>query len=246
MSTDARIIPINAKSREDEHAIRLEGISLSHCGADLLSLVSAALPMSGITGLLGPNGAGKSVLLRVIAGLVKTDCGNVQTQNNTIPAVVFQRPVLLRRSVRANLLHAMKVTGLPRGSRAGRLAELLVAGDLTRLAESPARALSGGEQQRLAIVRALVAEPKILLLDEPTASLDPAATHAIENLIKMTAARGVKILIVTHDRTQAARMCDDIVFLHAGSVAEHTQAKAFFQSPKSRAAKAYLAGELVI
>lgn len=246
MPTDARVIPLRDPKKERAIAVSLSGVTISYNGSNLLSDVTADLVAGGITGLIGPNGAGKSVLLRTIAGLLKADSGKIVIANDTAPALVFQRPVLLRRTVRANLLHALKTAGVPRKARAGRLAELLVAGDLSKLAESPARALSGGEQQRLAIVRALASEPELLLLDEPTASLDPAATFAIENLIKSTASAGVKIVLVTHDRTQAARLCDDILFLHNGMVAEHTSAATFFQSPQSRAAKAYLSGELLL
>lgn len=247
MPIDARIIPFREPTEPRESVLVLDGVKLSHRGTRLLNNVSAKIEAKGITGLIGPNGAGKSILLRTITNLVRADAGKIQLGASIgAPSLVFQRPVLLRRTVRANLLHALKVAGVPRQMRAGRLAELLVAGELSLFAESPARALSGGEQQRLAIVRALAADPRFLLLDEPTASLDPSATLAIENLIKATAARGVKIMLVTHDRTQATRMCDDILFLHKGEITEHTAAKTFFNEPVSRAAKAYLSGDLLL
>jgi tungstate transport system ATP-binding protein len=161
-------------------------------------------------------------------------------------AVVFQRPVVLRRSVAANLTHALSIYGVPRGERARRRDELLALGQLQDLAERPARVLSGGEQQRLSMVRALAAEPDLLLLDEPTASLDPQATAAIEALVGEAAARGVKIVMVTHDRGQAQRLADEILFLHRGRLTERSPADDFFAQPQSVEAQAYLEGRLLL
>ena len=161
-------------------------------------------------------------------------------------AVVFQRPVLLRRSVHANLEHALRTYGVARSRRPGRIAELLSMGGLERLASRPARVLSGGEQQRLSLVRALAAEPDLLLLDEPAASLDPQATAALEELIRRAASDSVKAVLVTHDRDQARRMADEIVFLHHGRIAERAPADRFFDQPQSPEAQAYLAGRLLL
>jgi len=247
MSESAEVVPIRPSIRLDTDALTLTDIRLSHEGRNLLDGVIAEISSNGITTLIGPNGAGKSLLLRVIMDLVKPTSGVVEFGDGfEHPALVFQRPILLRRSVRANLNHALKLAKVPKADRSGRLAELLVAADLTRLAENPARALSGGEQQRLSIVRALASNPSLLLLDEPTASLDPSATKAIEDLIRNTSAAGVKIILVTHNRAQAKRLADDVLFLHQGKIAEHTLAEKFFQTPQSDAAKGYLAGDLLL
>jgi tungstate transport system ATP-binding protein len=161
-------------------------------------------------------------------------------------ALVFQSPVVLRRSVKANLDHALKIYGVPKSERLGRIAELLVMADLTMLAEAPARALSGGEKQRLAMARALAARPKLLLLDEPTASLDPHSTAAIERLTRSAVATGVKVVMVTHDRGQAERMADDVLFLHRGRATEHTPAEQFFNTPTSEEGKTYLKGHILL
>lgn len=247
MSDTAHIVPFPGQAQHAEPALSLSNIGLTHEGVPLLNGVTATVSKSGVTGLLGPNGAGKSLLLRTIMSLIAPTQGNVTIAEDIgAPSLVFQKPVLLRRSVRANLIHALKVAGVSRKDRPGVLAELLVAANLTRLAENPARSLSGGEQQRLAIVRALAASPKLLLLDEPTASLDPTATKAIEDLLKSIAAKGVKVVLVTHDQAQAARLCDDIIFLHKGTVLEHTPAEAFFKAPATDIAKAYLSGDLLL
>ena len=135
---------------------------------------------------------------------------------------------------------------MPRNERPPRLTELLRLGGLTGLAARPARTLSGGEQQRLAMIRALAARPRLLLLDEPTASLDPQSTLAIEWLIRAAQEEGAKVVLVTHDHGQAQRLADEIVFLHHGRVIEQTAKSRFFRSPASEAAQAYLDGRLLL
>ena len=247
MSDTAKIVPIRPAIGISIDALTLSGVTLEHDGKQLLNGVSASISNQGITTLIGPNGAGKSLLLRVIMDLVRPTSGSVEFGDGySNPSLVFQRPVLLRRSVRANLDHALRLAKVPKASRSGRLAELLVASGLTKLAENPARSLSGGEQQRLSIARALAPTPTLLLLDEPTASLDPSATKAIEDLIGDISASGVKVILVTHNRAQAKRLAEDVLFLHNGKVTEHSQAESFFQSPQSGAARAYLSGDLLL
>lgn len=231
--------------------LTLTGVGFEAAGKRLVGDLTLSLDPGPVTCVMGPNGAGKSLLLRLIAGLIPPSAGRIAyggaaaAAKNRI-ALVFQRPVLLRRSVAANLDHALRTYGVPRAARRGRIAELLALGHLEALADRPARVLSGGEQQRLAMVRALAARPGLLLLDEPCASLDPQATAAIEALIRQAAAEGVKVLLVTHDRDQARRMADEIVFLHRGRIAEQAPADRFFDHPRSAEAQAYLAGRLLI
>jgi tungstate transport system ATP-binding protein len=160
--------------------------------------------------------------------------------------MVFQKPVLLRRSAAGNIWHALGLRGIDRGERAIRVDGALKLAGLERLATMPARVLSGGEQQRLCLARALSLEPDILFLDEPTASLDPASTLAIEGLLIDAQHRGIKVIVVTHDVGQARRLAQDVVFLHHGRVTEHDAAKSFFAHPHSEAARAFLAGGLVL
>jgi tungstate transport system ATP-binding protein len=219
----------------------------------LIDRVSLRLDPGTRSVVMGPNGAGKSLLLRLVAGLLAPTSGQVAFAGRPLDdrlrrrvAVVFQRPVLLRRSVAANLNHALKTYGVPRSERTRRRDALLALGQLQDIADRPARVLSGGEQQRLSMVRALGARPDLLLLDEPTASLDPQATAAIEALVDQAAAAGVKIVMVTHDRGQAQRLADEILFLHRGRLAERAPADAFFAQPQSAAAQAYLEGRLLL
>jgi tungstate transport system ATP-binding protein len=231
--------------------VALSNVVFEAGGKRLIDGVSLRLAPGPLTCVMGPNGAGKSLLLRLIAGLLRPTSGRVtyggaQEAGRNRIAFVFQRPVLLRRSVAANLDHALKTYGVARAERPGRIAELLVLGQLEGLAGRPARVLSGGEQQRLSMVRALAARPDLLLLDEPAASLDPQATAALEALIRAAAGRQVKVVLVTHDRDQARRMADEVVFLHHGRIAEQAAADQFFDQPQSPEARAYLAGRLLL
>ena len=229
-------------------ALRIEGVHLRRADVPVLDGVSLSLQATGISGLIGPNGAGKSVLLRVIAGLIEPDLGEIALP---LPmrgriGLVAQRPVLLRRSVRGNLNHALRLARVPRHQRADRLQELLTLGHLETLADRPARQVSGGEAQRLAIVRALAAHPALLLLDEPTAHLDPRAVQAVEKLITEIALAGTKILLVTHDTGQLSRLAREVAFMHRGRAHEVTPMPAFLHRPQSAEARAYLDGSILL
>lgn len=231
--------------------VALDAVTLEAGGRRLLDGLSVTLEPGGVTALMGPNGSGKSLTLRLIAGLIRPTGGALRWGSQAAPlpgrvALVFQRPVLLRRSVAGNLDHALAVAGHGRAARAQRRDALLDLAGLSHLADRPARALSGGEAQRLALARALAARPDLLLLDEPSASLDPAATAAIEALVGRVAAEGATVLMATHDRGQARRLADRVVFLTAGRVVEDAPAAALLDAPRSPQAQAYLAGRLVL
>ena len=231
--------------------IQASGLVLARGGRRIIDNIGLAVEGEGVSVIMGPNGAGKSVLLRLLTGLIKPDSGIVtwagaRPDRARAPSVgmVFQKPVLLRRSVQANVRFALRDGTLAeRNSRA--LAALARAG-LKHLADAPARLLSGGQQQRLAIARALAPNPEVLLLDEPCANLDPAATAAIEALIGDAKLRGTKVVLVTHDVAQAKRVADDITFIHDGRIEEQTPAADFFDKPASPASRAYLDGRLLV
>ena len=229
-----------------------EGLVFEAGGRRLIDGIDLELQPGARTIVLGPNGAGKSMLLRLLHGLIRPTAGRVVWKGRPADAavlrrqaMVFQKPVLLRRSVSANIDYALKVRGVSRAERGARVAEMLAIADLQTLADAPARVLSGGEQQRLALARALATQPEILFLDEPTSSLDPTSTRAIERLIGDAAAAGTRIVMVTHDLGQARRLADEVVFLPRGRIAERTAAFRFFQSPVSAPATDFLAGHLV-
>jgi tungstate transport system ATP-binding protein len=200
--------------------------------------------------ILGPNGAGKSVLLRLCHGLLRPTGGSVAWNAAEIPgaprrqAMVFQRPVLLRRSALGNLIYALKLAGVRGAQREERAREALRKVGLEAFAGRSAHALSGGEQQRLALARVWALHPEVLFLDEPTASLDPGATHEIEQVIGALHAAGTKIVLVTHNLGQAHRLGDEILFLHQGRLVERAPADRFLKHPSSSEAAKFLEGEL--
>ena len=216
---------------------------------DHISLV--LLASSAPTVLIGPNGAGKTTLLRAAMGLIPPMRGTITWGGREVSppdrrAILFQRPVMLRRSTAGNVRYALAAAGVPRYQRATRSAELLALVGLTGLERRPARRLSGGEQQRLALARALARDPAILFLDEPTASLDPAATKAIEDIVRAVTARGVKVVMSTHDLGQARRLAGDVLLLHRGRLIEQAPPSEFFANPRTKEARTFGAGELLV
>lgn len=241
--------------RATEPCLPLEAreITFEAGGKRLIDRLDLTLQPGSLTVVMGPNGAGKSLLLRLLHGLLRPTSGQILWAGRPADravaarqAMVFQRPVLLRRSVAANVNYAMEVRGVPPSERPARLATVLRAANLESLAERPARVLSGGEQQRLAVARALSVAPEILFLDEPTASLDPASTLAIERLLQQAHAGGTTLVLVTHDIGQAKRLARDVAFVYRGRIVEHTAADRFFARPESAEARAFLEGRIVI
>jgi tungstate transport system ATP-binding protein len=195
--------------------------------------------------------SGKTTLLRVAMGLLAPTDGRITWggREHVAPrrrAFVFQRPVMLRRSAAGNVRYALATAGVARAERAARTDELLARVGLTALAERPARRLSGGEQQRLALARALARNPTVLFLDEPTASLDPAATKAIEDMVVAIAGSGVKVVMATHDLGEARRLAGEIVLMHRGAIVETGPAATFFAAPQTDDARKFIAGELLV
>ena len=230
--------------------LRLEGLSFDADGVRLLDSVSFELPRGGVTVVLGPNGAGKSLLLRLCHGLLVPAAGSIRWQagdgefgGRKRHAMVFQRPVMLRRSARANLAHALHAVGAR--DVPDRVDAALTRFGLIELGERPARLLSGGEQQRLAIARAWTLEPDVLFLDEPTSQLDPGATRQIEALIEALAGEGMTVVMATHDLGQARRLSRRVLFLHKGRLIEDAESAAFFAAPATHEARAFLAGDLL-
>jgi tungstate transport system ATP-binding protein len=230
--------------------LSVQGLCFEADGKSLLEDVSFTVPVGGITAIVGPNGAGKSLTLRLCHGLIMPTSGTVRWQagggavaGRKRHAMVFQRPVMLRRSVKANLAHALAAVGT--GDRPRRVTAALERFGLTDLAERPARLLSGGEQQRLAIARAWSLAPEILFLDEPSSQLDPGATRQIESIIAALAAEGMTILMSTHNLGQARRLSHRILFLNKGRLVEDTATGRFFAAPASREARAFIDGDLL-
>lgn len=227
----------------------LEQVTLELGGQRVLQDIDCTIPAGDRLVILGPNGAGKSLLLRVCHGLVAATSGRVRwatgEQRPAAQAMVFQRPVLLRRTVAANLAFPLVLQRMPSGERRLRVDAAITRFGLAPLAERPARLLSGGEQQRLAMARAWVMQPRILFLDEPCSATDPSATRAIEAMIMSFSEAGVTIVMTTHDLNQARRLAHTIGFLHRGRLLEYDCSERFFCAPATAAAQAFLDGELL-
>ncbi|UCF47783.1 MAG: phosphate ABC transporter ATP-binding protein [Myxococcales bacterium] len=213
--------------------------------------VSFTIRDAGLTILLGPNGAGKSTLLKLCHGLLSLSSGSIRwgdvnpREAQQKQAMVFQRPVLLRRSAAENIDHVLKLRRVPSAERARVIEQSLKWAGLAAIADMPARKLSGGEQQGLTIARAWALNPEVLLLDEPTANLDPGATRRVEDLIRSFAATGRKVIMATHNIAQAQRLADEVLFLNHGRLLEHAPARQFMIGPSDPLAARFIAGELV-
>jgi tungstate transport system ATP-binding protein len=228
--------------------IVIDGLTVSAGGRTVIDGLSLTISSPGVTALIGPNGAGKSLTLRLIDGLLRPDGGSIRFGGRDAQSVrrafVFQRPGLIRGSVAQNVALALVPLGLSRRVGAARVEAALDRVGLRDRASDAARKLSGGEQQRLALARALATEPDLLLLDEPTASLDPAATEAVERIVAAAAGSGTKVVLVSHNLGQVARLATDVAVLAQGRVAEYGAVRTVLAAPGSPEARAYIAGEL--
>jgi tungstate transport system ATP-binding protein len=213
----------------------------------LLTGVDLTIARGACTFILGANGAGKSTLLRLLHGLQVPTQGGIAwggtPQRPSGQAMVFQRAVLLRRSASANIRYALNLAKVGGAEALARIDDALAEVGLRQLGHRSARTLSGGEQQRLALARAWALRPEVLFLDEPTASLDPKAARAVEDIVRDIHALGTTIVMSTHNLAQAKRLADDVVFLHEGRLTEQSPAPIFFQSPRTPEAAAFLEGE---
>jgi len=231
--------------------LELAGVTFEAGGKRLMKEVTCAFDKGPRSVVIGPNGAGKSLLLRLCHGLIHPSSGRIMWHGSNAAdpklhqAMVFQRPVMLRRSVAANVDFALRLRGIPHAERQQRIEEALSRTGLRRFIRAPARVLSFGEQQKLALARAWALRPQVLFLDEPTANLDPSATHAVEDIIQAIHAAGTRVIMTTHDLGQARRLADEILFLHRGRLLEKSPAELFFAGPRNDLAQAFLRGELL-
>ena len=228
----------------------LEDVSFVAGGRAIIDRVSCELAMGPRTVILGPNGSGKSVLMRLCHGLLAPTSGRIVwrgSRDDARPraqAMVFQRPVMLRRAAHANVTYGLKLAGVPKSERDERAHDVLDAVGLKSVADRPARVLSGGEQQKLALARAWALDPEVLFLDEPTANLDPGATREVERIVDQIHASGTKIVMTTHNLGQARRLADEVLFISAGRLADHAPVEKFFAQPSTGETAAFIKGEL--
>ena len=237
------------RERSKSLPIEFQEVTYAAGSTPILNAITLVISAGPPTLLLGPNGSGKTTVLKLAMGLLRPVAGRIHYASGAEVArrrcaIVFQKPVMLRRSAARNIAFALKAAA--RVPEAASIEHLLQAVGLGSVAERPARRLSGGEQQRLALARALARDPDVLFLDEPTASLDPAATKSVEDIIARTAERGVKIVMATHDLGQARRLAGDVILLANGGIVEKAAATTFFRAPTTPLAQRFLAGELIL
>ncbi|WP_164661112.1 ATP-binding cassette domain-containing protein [Tropicibacter sp. Alg240-R139] len=237
----------------DHPIISVRGLCIARDGRAILDVDHLDLDGPGPTIILGPNGAGKSLLLRCLHGLITPDGGAVSQNGQALTdqvragqAMVFQRPVLLRRSVAGNLDFVLRRRGLSRVARKAEREALLAQGRLADKARQSARSLSGGEAQRLAILRALACKPAVLFLDEPTSALDPEATQEVEQMVLRASGQGLRVVMVTHDIGQARRLAREVVMMHGGRVIEKGLAAQLFSGPQNDLTRRFLSGGLMV
>ena len=227
--------------------LEIKNLNYSIGSKEILYNLNIKIISDRITVIMGPNGAGKSIFLKILNGIIRPTSGkilwNEKVDESLVlngQALVFQKPVLLRRSVKANLDFFDKLTNLNNYDKN----QLLKIVDLLDQKNQPARLLSLGEQQRLSLIRALLLRPRLIMLDEPTANLDPASTKIIEDIIISLKEFGIKIIFVTHNILQAKRLADEVIFFDKGKLIEHSNSKEFFSNSKSIKVNNYLNGIL--
>lgn len=230
--------------------LSLKNVTVRKRGKVLLNDVSAQFEGTGFTIVMGPNGSGKTTLLRTLHGLERIRSGSLtwyvdlQT-SQTQQAFVFQTPIIMRRSVLDNIAYPLILSGVGKQQAREQAHHWMEAVGLAASEQMDAHFLSGGERQKLAIARALIAKPQVLFLDEPTTNLDGRSTREIEDILQQANQSGTRLIMTTHDLGQAKRLASDIVFLHNGQILETGSAKAFFNEPKTEQASAFLKGDIV-
>lgn len=235
----------------------LEGVTKVYEGNSVLRVEQLEVKRGEVLALVGPSGAGKSTLLRLLNFLEPPTSGRITFMGADIRpgqeaplqlrrrvTTVFQQSVLLNRSVRDNVAFGLRLRG--RRDSSDRVEEALEMVGLSHLQGRRARTLSGGEAQRVALARALVLEPDVLLLDEPTANLDPANVGLIEEVVRSrNREKGTTVILVTHNVFQARRLADRVALLLAGDLVEVAQTEAFFEMPRDPRTRAFVSGEMV-
>jgi tungstate transport system ATP-binding protein len=235
-----------------ETRLRLENVEKSYGSIKAVEDVNIEIVGGRTITLIGTNGAGKTTLLRLIAGLEERDRGNILLDGDDmngkklrqIATLVFQKTVMFNRSVYGNLAYGLKIRGKKDGEIRARVDQELHAVGLRHFEKRRARKTSGGEQQRIALARAFLLDPRILLLDEPTANLDPNSTIIIEKAITNRKKGDGIIIMATHNLAQARRLADEIIHIHSGRIVEHSDPDEFFNNPRSEITRKFITGEL--
>ncbi|MCW4006156.1 MAG: phosphate ABC transporter ATP-binding protein [Candidatus Bathyarchaeota archaeon] len=233
-------------------SLEVENVEKTYGKTKAVDEVSLQVQGGKILVLIGVNGAGKSTLLNILAGLEKPDKGNIHIDYQPITSaklrqvatLVFQRTAMFNRSVYDNLAYGLKIRGQNDAEIRQKIGEALRGVGLRGFEQRRAKQTSGGEQQRLALARAFLLEPKVLLLDEPTANLDPNSAIIIEKAILKRKNKDHVIIIATHNLSQAKRLADEVVHIHEGKIVERAGPTEFFENPRNEITRKFINGEL--
>ena len=223
--------------------ITLHDISVRRESREILS-ITANIPTTGITAVIGPNGSGKTTLLKLLHGLIEADEGSYSPGFQELgSALVLHHTPLIKASVRSNLAI---VKDSPTGSKISEsdIDTALASVGLSHLKDQSALKLSAGERQRLSLARARLQKPQVILLDEPTANLDPSTTEQVEAIIKNLALEGCGVIFTSHHLGQVQSLSDQVVFLADGQCLEVSNTENFFRHPQSDQAKKFIHREL--
>jgi tungstate transport system ATP-binding protein len=235
-------------------SVQLKLVDIKKNYRSVKALNSISLEMQGgkIIVLLGVNGAGKTTLMRIMAGLENPDSGQLLFNNQNIDCkalrqvstLVFQKSAMFSTNVYDNLAYGLRIRKAPKAEIKKKVAEALQAVRLSGFEKRRAKKTSGGEQQRIALARAFLLDSQVLLLDEPTANLDPNSASIIEKAIVSRKSAQRIIVMATHNLTQARRMADEIVHIYNGEIVEVAEPESFFDNPKSEISRKFVNGEL--
>jgi len=232
--------------------VRFENLKKSYDGKTVLDIEQGAIKKGSRTAIIGPNGAGKSTFVKIIAGIEKADTGEIMYGD--YPAfpqedvtLVFQKPYLISTTVEKNIAYPMKLRGYDDETIEQRITELCEELNLTHFRKTKAWKLSGGETQKVALARALAFKPKLLMLDEPTANIDPVTTAEIEQmLMRIGKKQDTTIVLITHNLTQAKRTCDEVMMFHGGKLIESGSCDDILTHPKHEETDRFIRGELLL
>jgi tungstate transport system ATP-binding protein len=222
--------------------IELKGITVNSNGRTILDIPYAIIPADRITACIGPNGAGKTTFLKLLDGLIKPDTGTVKFSFKTKTALVLHHTPMIKASAKTNLGMVRDIDASVQAADVERVIDQVGLGNL---ANSPAHKLSAGERQKLCLGRAILQKPNLVLLDEPTANLDPNTTEQVEDLIRQFDSQGADVIFSSHQLAQVQRLAEHILFIDQGQIKEKGPAGPFFENPQTQAAKRYLHQELL-
>jgi tungstate transport system ATP-binding protein len=225
-----------------ERYIELKDITVVSNGRTILNIPHAIIPADRITACIGPNGAGKTTLLKLLDGLIKPDTGTVSYSFSNQTALVLHHTPMIKASTKANLSMVMDTDS---AISTVEIEQVLERVGLKSLASTPAHKLSAGERQKLCLGRAILQKPNLVLLDEPTANLDPNTTEQVEEMIRDFDVQDTDVIFSSHQLAQVQRLAQHIIFIDHGEIKEKGPVGPFFLNPQTQAAKRYLHQELL-